>query len=54
MIFIIYLPCWLFARVLVVGLLAAKTAAAAEAAGTVGNGTDVEGIEFKRELPWGG
>ena len=43
------LPCWLLARLLVVGLLAAKTAAAAEAAGTVGNGIDVDGIELKRE-----
>ena len=39
--------CWLFARLLVEGLVAAKRAAAAEDAGTVGNGIDVDGMELK-------
>ena len=43
------IPCWLFAGPLETGLLAAKTAAAAADAGTVGKGIDVDGIELIRE-----
>ena len=39
--------CWLLARLLVDGLVAAKRAAAAEDAGTVGNEIDVDGMELK-------
>ena len=39
--------CWLLARLLVDGLVAAKRAAVAEDAGTVGNGIDVDGMELK-------
>ena len=48
------LPCWLFVVLFDTGLLAAKTAAAAAEAGTVGNGMDVDGIEPIRESIWVG
>ena len=44
--------CWLLARLLVDGLVAAKRAAAAEDAGTVGNGIDVDGMELKCPSIW--
>ena len=43
------LPCWLFGEPFETGLLAAKTAAAAAEAGTVGKGIDVDGIDLIRD-----